>query len=252
MASRLACLLFLLFFVPAVAQETDELLGTWTFDVDGLEPHPQCGESVQSGTLQVDRKVTARAYRGRIRVEDSYEKCQGTQTSESMVTVRAKDDGLVTIDYDEEGFEKERLRLKDGTMTGSRSKGVSTRWERLPDQVAEGPTAEQIAALDAFLSQVEPDLTSTLRGEYREGLRKNLVRTGLNGEEAGQVADLTIDRMTSCMLGELRSAVEAQEVPIQSILDDQNVAVIFNPQSMDMRANTCIQDAAWNAGVRIR
>ena len=252
MASRLLGLLLLVYLAPVGAQEADDLLGTWTFDVEGLEPHPQCGESVQTGTLQVERKVTARAYRGRIRTEDSYEKCQGTQTSDSMVTVRAKDDGLVTIDYDEEGYEKERLRLKDGAMTGSRSNGVSTRWERLPDQLAEGPTAEQIAALDAFLSQVEPDLTSTLRGEYREDLRKNLVRTGLNGEEAGQVADLTIDRMTSCMLGELRSAVEAQEVPIQSILDDQNVGVIFNPQSMDMRANTCIQDAAWNAGVRIR
>ncbi|MDJ0906879.1 MAG: hypothetical protein QNI96_12740, partial [Woeseiaceae bacterium] len=122
MASRHLCLLLLICLAPAAAQETDELLGTWTFDVDGLEPHPQCGESVQSGTLQVERKVTARAYRGRIRMEDSYEKCQGTQTSESMVTVRAKDDDLVTIDYDEEGFEKERLRLKDGTMTGSRSK----------------------------------------------------------------------------------------------------------------------------------
>ncbi len=252
MISRRWLLVFLLFSAAIGSEEADELLGTWTFDVDGLTPHPQCGESVQTGTLQVERRVTARAYRGRIRTEDSYEKCQGTQTSESMVTVRAKDDGLVTIDYDEEGYEKERLRLKDGAMTGSRSNGVSTRWERLPDQLAEGPTAEQIEALNAFLSQVEPDLTSTLRGEYREDLRKNLVRTGLNGEEAGQVADLTIDRMTSCMLGELRSAVEAQEVPIQSILDDQNVGVIFNPQSMDMRANTCIQDAAWNAGVRIR
>ena len=169
-----------------------------------------------------------------------------------MVTVRVKDDGLVTIDYDEDGFEIERLRIHDGEMTGSRRKGVKTRWERLPEQASEGPTAEQIAALDAFLSQVEPDLTSTLRGEYRENLRKNLVSTGLNGDEAGQVADLTIDRMTSCMLVELRHAVEAQEIPVEKILNEQNVAVIFNPQSMDMRANACIQDAAWNAGVRIR
>jgi hypothetical protein len=252
MASRLACLLLIACLAPVAAQEADDLLGTWTFKVDGLEPHPQCGESLQTGTLQIERKVTARAYRGRVRAEDSYEKCEGTQTTESMVTVRAKDEGRVTIDYDEDGREMERLRFEDGGMTGSRSNGVSTHWERLPEQAAEGPTAEQIAALDAFLSQIEPDLASTLRSEYREDLRKNLVRTGLNGEEAGQVADLTIDRMTSCMLVELRDAVDAQEIPVKKILDEQNVQVIFNPQSMDMRANACIQDAAWNAGVRIR
>ena len=76
--------------------------------------------------------------------------------------------------------------------------------------------------------------------------------TGLSGEEAAQVADLTIERMNSCMLGELRTAVEAQEIPVEKILEEQNVAVVFNPQSVDMRANACIQDAAWNAGVRIR
>ncbi len=254
MASQLARSLLILIasLAPAAAQDVDDLLGTWTFEVDGLEPHAQCGESVQTGTLEVERKVTARAYRGRIRAEDSYEKCRGTQTTESTVTVRVKDDGLVTIDYDEDGFEIERLRLNDGEMTGSRSKGVSTRWERLPDQVEAGPTAEQIAALDAFLAKVTPDLATSLRSEYRENLRKNLVRTGLSGEEAGQVADLTIDRMTSCMVTELRNAVEAQEIPVEEILEEQNVQVIFNPQAMDMRANACIQDAAWNAGVRIR
>ena len=58
--------------------------------------------------------------------------------------------------------------------------------------------------------------------------------------------------MTSCMLVELRNAVDAQEIPVESILEQQDVAVIFNPESMDMRANACVQDAAWNAGVRIR
>lgn len=236
----------------AVAQETPGLLGTWTFEVDGLEAHPQCGESLQTGTLEVERQVTARAYRGRIRIEDSYEKCRGSQATESMVTVRVKDNGRVTVEYDEEGFEVERLRMKDGVLTGSRSKGVTTRWQRQLVDAPAGPSAEQIAAFDAFLADVEPELATSLRSEYRENLRKNLVRTGLSGEEAGQVADLTIERMTSCMLTELRNAVESREVPVDKILDDRNVAVIFNPQAMDMRANGCIQDAAWNAGVRIR
>jgi hypothetical protein len=234
------------------AQDAPDLLGTWTFEVDGLEPHPQCGESQQTGTLEIERQVTARAYRGRIRAEDSYENCRGTQTSESLVTVRVKDDGRVTIDYDEDGLEMERLTFTDGGMKGSRGKGVRTVWQRLPELALEGPTAEQIAALDAFLSEVEPELTSTLRSEYRENLRKNLVRTGLGADEAGQVADLTIERMTSCMLAELRDAVEAQEIPVDKILEEQNVAVVFDPRAMDMRANACVQNAAWNAGVRIR
>lgn len=249
---RLRLLSIILATSLAAAQDAPDLLGTWTFEVDGLEPHPQCGESRQSGTLEIERQVTARAYRGRIRAEDSYENCRGAQTTESLVTVRVKDDGRVTIEYDEEGLEIERLTFGDGGMKGSRGKGVSTLWERMPEQVSEGPTDEQIAALDEFLATVEPDLTSTLRSEYRENLRKNLARTGLSGEEAGQVADLTIERMTSCMLAELRDAVEAQEIPVEKVLEEQNVAVVFNPQSMDMRANACIQDAAWNAGVRIR
>lgn len=252
MVSRLFTVLLTICWLPAFAQDSDDLLGTWTFEVDGLEPHPQCGESLQTGTLEIERQVTARAYRGRVKAEDSYEKCRGTQTTDSTVTIRVKDDGRVTIDYDEDGLEMERLRFKDGAMTGSRGKGVSTRWKRRLDEIIAGPTAEQIAALDTFLERVKPDLAQTLRGEYREKLRANLVRTGLIGEEAGQVADLTIDRMTSCMLEEMRNAVAEQEIPVEAILEQQDVAVIFNPQSMDMRANACIQDAAWNAGVRIR
>lgn len=248
---RLRLLSVILATSLAGAQEAADLLGTWTFEVDGLEPHPQCGESQQSGTLQVERRVTARAYRGRVRAEDSYENCRGTQATESMVTVRLKEDGRVTIDYDEEGWEMERLRLTEGGMIGSRGKGVSTRWERV-DEMSAAPTAEQIEALDAFLSTVEPDLAASLGTEYRGSLRQNLMKTGLSGEEAGQVADLTIERMTSCMLEELHKAVLAQEIPVEKILEDQNVAIIFDPQSVDVRANACIQDAAWNAGVRIR
>ena len=252
MAPRYLPVFLFIASLPALAQERDNLLGTWTFEVDGLEPHPQCGESLQTGTLDVERKVTAQAYRGRIRAEDAYEHCQGSQATESMVTIRLKDDGLVTIEYDEEGMEIERLRLEDGSMTGSRSKGVRTNWQRQQEDVTPGPTTEQIAALDTFLERIRPDLAESLRGEYRGQLRKNLIRTGLTGEEAGQVADLTIDRMTSCMLVEVRNAVDAQEIPVESILEQQEVAVIFNPGSMDMRANACVQDAAWNAGVRIR
>lgn len=236
----------------AAAQDLPDLLGTWALEVEGLAPHPQCGASLQTGTLEVERRVTARAYRGRIRVEDAYEGCRGSQATVSMVTIRLKDNGRVTIEYDDDGMEIERLVLRGGEMTGRRSKGVKTSWTRQLDDVVAGPTTEQIAALNAFLERVRPDLEESLRSEYREHLRKNLVRTGLTGEEAGQVADLTVDRMTSCMLVEVRNAVDAQEIPVESVLEQQEVAVIFNPESMDMRANACVQDAAWNAGVRIR
>lgn len=238
--------------VAAIAQEAPDLTGTWSFTVDGLEPHPRCGESIQEGVLRIERRVTAMAFRGRVRAEDSYEKCDGTQVSESMVTIRVKDDGRVTIEYDEDGWELERLRFADGVLTGSRGKGVSTRWERAAADQADAPSAEQLAALEEFLGAVEPDLATTLSREYQAVLNENLQRSGLNEDEAAQVTSQTLARMTSCMLEELRKAVMAQQIPVQQILDRQDVSVIFNPQSMDMRANGCVQDAAWNAGVPIR
>jgi hypothetical protein len=235
-----------------IAQGASDLTGTWAFTVSGLEPHPRCGTSIQQGVLEVERRVTEIAYRGRIRAEDSYENCQGAQISTSMVTIRLKNDNLVTLEYDEEGWEMDRLRLVDGVMRGSRGKGVSTLWERVGDEGSGALSAEQLAALEAFLAAVEPDLAATLGQEYTPTLVKSLRRTGLDEGEAAQVAAQTVSRMTSCMLVELRKAVVAQEIPVAEVLEQQDVTVVFDPQSVDMRANTCIQDAAWNAGVRIR
>ena len=62
---------------------------------------------------------------------------------------------------------------------------------------------------------------------------------------------MTLRLILGILVG-VASTVAAQEVPVDQILTQQNVAVIFNAQSMNIQANTCVQDAAWNAGVAIR
>jgi hypothetical protein len=251
---KLIFLLFTFASCAAIAQEeTPDLLGVWTYTVSGLEPHPQCGAQTQTGELDIYRKITARAYRGNARSEESTEKCQGINVTESSATIRIKDGNRVTIDYDEDGWEMDILKFEDGTMTGEVGGGVRTHWARVNDQdLDEGPTPQQLAALDVFLEGVEAELNASLGEQYYEKLRKALWSSGLSEEESVQVATKTVERMTTCMLDMMRKSVIEQEIPIERILKEQNVNVVFNPQSVDVRTNTCIQDAAWNAGVPIR
>ena len=236
----------------ATAQEAPDLLGEWTFSVKGQEPDPRCGALVHEGTLTIERKITPRAYRGKVRVEESSEKCRGSQTASSSATIRVKD-YVVTVEYDEEGWPKDKLLYDGDTMEGSRGDGTVTFWDRVAEDAAEqGPTTEQLAELEAFLEQVEPELNASLSDQFLANLEKNLVKSGLAEDEAAQVAEQTISRMTACMLDELRASVLAQEVPIGQVLAQQNVSIVFNPQAMDMKTNECVQDASWNAGVRIR
>jgi hypothetical protein len=237
---KLIFLLFTFASCAAIAQEeTPDLLGVWTYTVSGLEPHPQCGAQTQTGELDIYRKITARA--------------QGINVTESSATIRIKDGNRVTIDYDEDGWEMDILKFEDGTMTGEVGGGVRTHWARVNDQdLDEGPTPQQLAALDVFLEGVEAELNASLGEQYYEKLRKALWSSGLSEEESVQVATKTVERMTTCMLDMMRKSVIEQEIPIERILKEQNVNVVFNPQSVDVRTNTCIQDAAWNAGVPIR
>jgi hypothetical protein len=250
----LATVLLLGACFPAMAQQDlPDLLGVWTYTVSGLEPHPQCGAQTQSGQLDVHRKITARAYRGNVRSEESTENCQGIKVTESAATIRIKDASRVTIDYDEDGWEMDILKFAGGTMTGEVGGGVRTHWVRVIDQdLDEGPTSQQLADLDVFLEGVETELNASLNEQYYEELRSALWSSGLSEEESVQVATRTVGRMTTCMLDMMRESVIDQEIPIERILQEQNVNVIFNPQSVDVRTNACIQDAAWNAGVPIR
>jgi len=237
----------------AFAQEVPDLLGKWTYTVSGLEVHERCGQGVETGELVIERKITARAYRGKARTERSSEKCQGGNAMESSATIRVKNGNLVTVDYDEEGWSMDRLRYVDGELTADRGDGVSTPWVRAVEGNGDrGPTAEQLADLDKFLGEIQPDLSEELSGEYTSFLQERLTKTGLDEGESKQVAALTVDRMTACILDVIRESVLAQEIPVDKILAQQNVEVIFDPLSMDMKANQCVQDASWNAGVRIR
>ena len=254
MKSLLTLFLFTSASCAAFAQEElPDLLGVWSYTVSGLEPHPQCGAQTQTGELDIYRKITARAYRGNARSEESTEKCQGINFTESAATIRIKDANRVTVDYDEDGWEMDILKFEDGVMTGEVGGGVRTHWVRLNDEDIEaGPTPQQLADLDVFLEGVETELNTSLSEQYYEKLRKALWSSGLSEEESVQVATRTVERMTTCMLDMMRESVIEQEIPIERILQEQNVNVIFNPQSVDVRTNTCIQDAAWNAGVPIR
>ena len=236
----------------AIAQDSPDLLGEWTYTARGHEPDPRCGAVVHEGVLIIERKITPRAYRGKVRLEESSENCRGTQTGTSGATIRVRDN-VVSIEYDEDGWQKDRLLYDGDTMEGSRGNGVVTFWDRVTeDAAAEGPTTEQLAELETFLEQVKPELESSLNDQFLTNLEKNLGNSGLSAEEASQVAEQTISRMTSCMLDELRRSVVAQEVPIGQVLGRQDVSVVFNPQAIDIKTNECVQDASWNAGVRIR
>ena len=252
MKRLLTSVLLLSFALTALAQESPDLLGSWTFTVKGYEPDPRCGEVVHEGVLDIERKITARAYRGKVRTEQSTEKCRGSQLDSSSATIRVKDN-VVTVEYDEDGWEKDRLLYDGDTMEGSRGKGIVTFWERQADGADDdAPTPEQLADLETFLGQVGPELNAALSEQYLANLEKNLGRTGLTDDEASQVAVQTISRMTDCMIEELRKSVLAQEIPIGKVLEQQNSSIVFNPQAMSPQTEQCVEDASWNAGVRIR
>ena len=239
----------------AMAQdELPDLLGHWDYVVGGQEAHPQCGEAIHVGDLVVERKITARAWRGRARGEQSYEKCPGTRVTESAATIRIKDSNLVTIDYDEDGWSMDRLRLVDGVMTGDNGKGVSTRWERAVDSTPDDDSLseEQLAELEKFLGLVEPRIMESLSVEYAKALQKGLGKTGLEDADAAGVAELTLERMSACMVDMIRKEAITQQVPLGEILKYDSTIRGFNPKGVDFRGLDCVDDAFMNAGVRIR
>jgi len=237
----------------AMAQdELPDLLGQWDYVLEGQEAHPQCGEAIHVGALVVERKIAARAWRGKARGEQSYEKCPGMSVTESAATIRIKDDNLVTVDYDEDGWSMDRLRLVDGVMNGEYGNGVTSRWVWADEEDDAGLSEDQMAELEEFLGEVEPELESELGKLFSERLEENLQKTGLNQSESGQVAGLTVTRMTSCMITAIRESVLLYEMPLEQVLAGQGAAFILDPQDPDPRIAECIDAAEWNAGVRIR
>jgi len=233
--------------------EPPDMLGLWSFEVSGVEAHPRCGEAINTGEMDIYRKIAARAYRANVRAEQSYEKCPGSQFQETTATVRVKDN-LITVDYDEDGWSMDRLRLVDGVMTGDNGKGVSTRWERAVDSTPDDDSLseEQLAELEEFLDLVEPRILESLSDEYTKVLQKGLGKTGLEDADAAGVAELTLERMSACMVDMIRKEAITQQVPLGEILKYDSTIRGFNPKGVDFRGLECVDDAFMNAGVRIR
>lgn len=237
----------------AMAQELPDMTGVWTYTASGMEAHPRCGEAISTGEVDIHRKITARAYRANVRTEQSYEKCPGSLFKETTATVRVKDN-LITIDYDEDGWEKDRLRLVDGEMTGEDGKGVSTHWVRAVVTGADDDSLseEQLAELETFLALLGPRILESLDEEYAKALQKGLGRTGLEEEDAAGVAELTLERMSDCMVDMIRKEAITQQVPLGEILKYDSTIRGFNPKDVEFRGLDCVDDAFMNAGVRIR
>ena len=234
--------------LPLHAQDTPDLLGTWTQTATLPETDQRCGERTLSGTLSVTRKITARAYRGSARMMVSYRRCQGS-VNMSDFTLRVSD-GDVSIDYDSDGWTGETLVLDGTKLTGKDADGSDVEWVK---QVQDDAAAQMDSGkLDEYLSGLAPEFRKELRLQFRRNLLINLERTGLSTKEAEDVADQTLDRMTSCVVDMVRDQVTAQHIPIDELISNPSAHVYFNPKSIDYRQVDCIYAAALNAGVVIR
>ncbi len=203
--------------------------------------------------MQVERKITARAYRGRVRSYRSSERCKGNFITESAVTVRVRDN-TVSIDYDEEGWVPDSLVLSGAVMTGTNEKGVVVEWNKQEGGPVKAPATAgaDMSELETVLAEIEPMLTSELRSEFGWRLQKGVERSGLSEEEAGQVVDRTLERMTSCVLDSVRETMRVQNVPLDGSVANRNAGLVLDPRRMDFKSMECIQDAGQNAGVTIR
>jgi len=236
-----------------IGQDTTDMLGKWTYTATGLPEDPRCGARSGGGEMLVERKITARAYRGSIRSYETTERCRGTSISESALTVRIRDN-KVSIDYDEEGWTAASLILDGSVMRGKDENGVSTEWRKqavVADQVVAAST-EATGELEAYLASVKPEVTQRLSDYYGERLQKGLNKTGLNNEQAQEVAELTMQRMLSCMLDMVRDDFKVEGLPFSEYLRNSHVRSLLNPRAVDFRGVGCVQDAAQNAGVSIR
>jgi len=253
--TTLVVMLWCLFVLPGtvVGQEEADMLGKWTFTATGIPDDPRCGALSSGGEMKVERKITARAYRGSVRSYRSSERCKGRLITESAVTVRIRDN-KVSIDYDEEGWVQDSLVLNGSVMTGTNEKGVVVEWNKqvaVQDQVPMTSEAD-MSELETVLAEIKPLLTSELRSEFGRRLQKGVERSGLSEEEAGQVVDRTLERMTSCVLDSVRETMRVQNVPLDGSVANRNAGLVLDPRRMDFKSMECIQDAGQNAGVTIR
>lgn len=234
---------------PAHAQDAPDLLGAWTLDATLPAADERCGDRSVSGMLSVTKKITARAYRGSTRIMTTTARCRGGSIDESDFTLRVHDDE-VSIEYDNEGWAEETLALEGTKLSGKDAQGNAMEWMKQAEQDAAAEI--DYSKLDEMLVELAPDFRKELRLQFRRNLLLNLERTGLSTKEAEQVADQTLDRMTSCVIDMVREQVTARQVPVDKLFSGQNAYIYFDPKSIDYRKMDCIYAAALNAGVVIR
>lgn len=253
MNKLLSCLILLSICAAAGAQEVPDMLGTWTFTVEGIDPHPHCGEGVLNGVMDVQRKVTPRAYRGTVRTENAYENCETAMLGQSTVTVRVRDARTITVDYDAEGWQMNKLSLVDDTMTGKTHDGLTMRWVRDAGGASIRPTEQQLADLDAMLTRIGPQVTETLHDHYYAMISNALTRVGgLEQGESRQVTAVMVEHMASCMMDQLTKSTLAGEIPVGQILQGRTAVLMFDPVAEEFIGDECVENAALNAGIRLR
>jgi hypothetical protein len=234
--------------VACRAQDAPDLLGTWIFESSAPARDERCGERTVAGQIEVSKRITARAWRGSARVQETSARCRNVVVDESDFTLRLRDE-QVTIEYDKEGWSETTLKFDGTTMTGTAPQGAEATLVRA---ATTDPTSAEIdyEQLDEFLAGMAPDLKKEMRLEFGRRMLLNLEKTGLTTEEAEQVADQTLDRMTSCVLDMVRDKVIAQAATPGGAGRAAYVAI--SPKNIDYRKMDCIYAAAQNAGVVIR
>ena len=226
-----------------------DLVGRWSMEGTIPDASERCGARTVKAEMLITKKITARAYRGKISSQETYENCPGTRSNASGLTLRVRDNA-VSIEYDEEGWHKDSLLLQGDTMHGADATGTQTTWTRQAVAASTVPAVD-LEELDSYLDSLAPAYTKALRAQFGAKMLQNLRRTGLTRDESIEVATNTLDRMSECILGMVRNEVLAKSIPVETLRRDPDAVSMLRPEEVDYRKIPCVHDAASNAGVMI-
>lgn len=246
---RLFVALSLAFSPLAVSQDAPSLVGLWSAEKE--EPaDSRCGASTHVTRLNVLKKITARAYRGKLTTLRSTSDCGIKPMDETGFTLRIRDN-KVSVEFDDEAWPSQDFLLDGNTLAGSREDG--SQFELVRAAVETAP-AEQIdfGKLDELLGEMRPGLYDQLGNEYGTRMLRNLRRTGLDSKQARQVAEETMGRMADCVIAMIRKDLVAMALPLDKLVNDRQAMLMLDPKQLDYRQYDCIYDTALNAGVIIK